>query len=174
MIADPAYVIEWEADGIFLLHQGGEPLPSFDVDATADGSMHLDRVEVAARDETGIFHAVAQEPVRLERGQTVRVSLYWDALIAPDAERTVSVRITDAAGALVAIYDNLPGQGKKPTSWWQEGWKIRDVYYLTVSPQAQLGQGGLDVMVYDSLSSETVPFSDGTEILRLCQVIIDG
>jgi uncharacterized membrane protein len=173
MIADTSYVIEWEADGIFLFRRGGEPLPSFDVDAIADGSMRLDRVEIAAGDEDGVFHTVAQEPVRLERGQKVRVSLYWETLAAPNAERTVSIRIADASGALVAIYDNLPGQGKKPTSWWQEGWKIRDVYYLTVSPQAQLGQGSLDVMVYDSFSGETVPFKGGTEILRLCQVIID-
>jgi hypothetical protein len=172
MIADTAYVIEWEADGIFLFHRGGEPLPSFDVDAIAGESMRLDRVEVAAGDEDGIFHAVAQEPVRLERGQKVRVSLYWEALAPPNAERTVSIRIADASGALAAIYDNLPGQGKKPTSWWQEGWKIRDVYYLTVSPEAQPGQGSLDVMVYDTISSETVPFQGGAEILRLCQVVI--
>jgi uncharacterized membrane protein len=174
MIADISYLIEWEADGIYLFHRGGEPLPAFDVDATVGGSMHLDRVEVAVCDKDGVFHTVAQEPVRLEQGQKVRVSLYWDALYTPNAERTVSIRIADASGALVAIHDNLPGQGKKPTSWWQEGWKIRDVYYLTISPQAQVGQGSLDVMVYDTFSSETVPFEGETEILRLCQVTIDG
>jgi uncharacterized membrane protein len=173
-IADTSYVVEWEADGIYLFHRGGEPLPSFDIDAIADGSMRLDRVEVAACDADGVFHTAAQEPVRLKRGQGVRVSLYWDALVAPNAERTVSVRITDVSGALVAIYDNLPGQGTKPTSWWQEGWEIRDVYYLTVSPQAQPGEGSLDAMVYDSATGETVPFAGETEILGLCQVIIDG
>jgi uncharacterized membrane protein len=172
LIADTSYVVEWEADGIFLFRLGGEPQPSFSVDAVADGSMRLDRVEVAACDEEGIFHTVEQEPVRLQRGQEVRVSLYWEALAPSNAERTVSIRIADAADALVAIHDNLPGQGKKPTSWWQEGWQIRDVFYLTVSPQAQSGRGSLDVMVYDSSTGETVPFDGKAEVLKLCPLIV--
>jgi hypothetical protein len=100
------------------------------------------------------------------------VSLYWEALVAPDAERTVSVRVTDGGGTLAAIYDNLPGQGKKPTSWWEEGWQIRDVYYLGISPQAVPGRGSISVLLYDSLSGEPVAFGDGTEILELCTVVI--
>lgn len=170
LIADPRYTIEWEADGIFVFRRGSEPLPAFEVDAVADSSMRLDRVEVAPSDGDGAFQPVAQEPIDLEPGQRVRVSLYWEALTAPQAERTVSVRIADSSGGLVAIYDNLPGQGKKPTSWWQEGWEIRDVYYLTISPQAQLGPGSLSVLVYDSLSGETLAFDDGREAVTVCEV----
>ena len=172
MIADTRCTIEWEADGIYLFHQGGQPLPPFPVDAVADGTMRLERIEIATSDEDGVYRAATQQPVALAAGQQVRVSLYWEALVAPNAERTVSVRVTDGAGALAAIHDNLPGQGKKPTSWWKEGWQIRDVYYLTVSPQAAAGRGRLGVLVYDSLTGETVPFEDGTEILELCPVTI--
>jgi len=172
MIADTRYTIEWEADGIYLFHQGGQALPSFPVDAVADGTMRLARVEVAASDEDGVYRIATQEPVALAPGRQVRVSLYWEALAAPDAERTVSVRISDSSGALAAIYDSLPGQGKKPTSWWEEGWQIRDVYYLTVSPQAPAGRGSLSVLLYDSLSGETVLFEGGTAILELCPVVI--
>jgi uncharacterized membrane protein len=171
LIADPSYVVEMEADGIFVLRTGGEPLPSFAVDVVADRSMLLERVEVAARDQDGVFRPASEEPVELERGQQVRVSLYWEALAAPDAERTVSVRIVDASGAVVAIQDNLPGQGKKPTSWWKKGWRIRDVYYLTVSPQAQTGAGSLDVLLYDSTTQETVRFEE-TEVLNLSEILI--
>jgi uncharacterized membrane protein len=172
MIADTRYTIEWEADGIYLFHQRGQPLPSFSVDAVADGTMHLERVEVATSDQDGVYRTVAQAPAVMAPGQLVRVSLYWEALVAPDAERTISVRVTDGSGSVVAIYDNLPGQGKKPTSWWEQGWQIRDVYYLTVSPQAQAGRGSLSLLVYDSVSGETAPFEDGTEILELCEVVI--
>jgi hypothetical protein len=111
----------------------------------------------------------------LRPGQQVRVSLYWEALADPGpprshAERTVSVRFADVSGALVAQHDNMPGQGKKPTSWWREGWRIRDVYYLTVSPQARSGRGGLDVLVYDTYSSEAIPWDDGSTILRAIEI----
>ncbi len=172
MIADTRYTIEWEADGIYLFHQGGEPLPSFPVDAVADRTMRLERVEVAPSDEDGIYDTVSQAPVELGQGQQLRVSLYWEALAAPDAERTVSVRVTDRSGAVVGIYDSLPGFGKKPTSWWKEGWRIRDVYYLTVSPQAQAGRGSLSLLMYDSFSGQAVLFEEGSEILELCEVVI--
>ena len=172
MVADTGYVVELEGDGIYLFHQGGEPLPSFDVDAVALDAIRLDRVEVATRDEAGFFRTVDQSPVEVRRGDSIRVSLYWEALDAPGAECTVSVRVADRAGAIAAIYDNLPARGKKPTSWWQEGWKIRDVYYLTLSSQAQLGPASLDVMVYDSYSGETVPFEVVTEILTVCPMRI--
>jgi hypothetical protein len=172
LVADTAYVVEWEADGIYLFHRDGEPLPSFDVEATADGSMRLDRVEVAVRNEDGTFHTVSQEPVRVEQGQQIRVSLYWEALAPPNAERTVSIRIVDASGALVTIHDNLPGQGKKPTSWWQEEWEIRDVYYLTIPADAPAGPANLCVSIYDSFSQETVPFDDGMDVIGILSIEI--
>jgi uncharacterized membrane protein len=168
MLADPSFVVEREADGIYLFHQRGEHLPAIPVQKVAGGSMMLDRVEVAARDEQGFYQSTDGEPIELQRGGQVRISLYWEALAPPTAERTVSVRIADAHGALIAIQDNQPGQGNKPTSWWQTGWQIRDVYYLTVSPDAGSGQASLDVLVYDSHSLEMVPFADGREVIQLC------
>jgi len=172
MIADTRYTIDWEADGIYLFHQDGQPLPSFPVDAVADGTMRLERVDVATGNKDGVYHVASQEPVALQPGQQVRVSLYWEAIATPGAERTVSVRISDSSGALAAVYDNLPGQGKKPTSWWKEEWQIRDVYYLTVSPQALAGPGSLSVLLYDSFSGESVPFEGEIPTLELCQVVI--
>jgi uncharacterized membrane protein len=172
MLADPATVVELEADGIYLFRNGGDPLPAFSIGRVVDGSMELERVEIAVKDGRGFYRTVAQGPVELRRGQGVRVSLYWEALSAPGAERTVSVRVADASGILLAQHDNMPGQGTKPTSWWREGWKIRDVYYLDVSPQSALGPGSLDVLVYDSFSLQIVPFDGGEEILSLCGVIV--
>ena len=173
LVANTDYVVEMEGDGIYLYHRHGAPLPAFPVDRVVGETMRLDRVEVAPLQEDGFYQATAQEPVKLRGGQQVRVSLYWEALAAPDAERTVSVRIVDASGAVIAQHDNMPGQGKKPTSWWREGWEIRDVYYITVPAgpeQAPSVPGGLDVVVYDTFSSEIVPWDDGTEVLRACRI----
>ena len=176
LIADPAYAIELEADGIYLLHQGGDPLPSFVVDRVIDGTMYLERVDVAVSDARGILRAAERRPIELHPNQAVRVSLYWEALAAPGAERTVSVRLFDSFGALVAQHDSLPGEGNKPTSWWQEGWKLRDVHSFQVPPAIQPGEGALEIVVYDSLSSQVMPFSasDGStaDSLRVSNVIL--
>jgi uncharacterized membrane protein len=172
LVADPSLVVEMEGNGIYLLGNHGDPLPSFPVDRVAEGSMRLDRVEVAVLDQGGFFRTVEQEPVELRPGQEVRVSLYWQALAAPSGERTVSVRIADAAGALVAQHDMQPSDGARPTSWWEPGWEFRDVYYLTVSPEAPSGPGSLDIVLYDTYTLDRVPFDDGVEVVSLCTVTL--
>jgi hypothetical protein len=104
--------------------------------------------------------------------------LYWAALAAPNAERTISVRLVDSLSALVAQHDSLPGEGNKPTSWWQEGWKLRDVHYINVPPVIQPGAGAIEIVVYDSYSSKVAPFSalDGStaDSLRVSNVILSS
>ncbi len=168
LLADPSYRVEIEVDDIYVFRRLQRP---FMVNRVAAGTMLLRSVEVAVADEQKILRPVGQSPVQVRPGQQVRVSLYWLALDAPAAERSVSVRIADVSGALVAQQDNWPGQGKKPTSWWEKGWQIRDVYYMTISSQAQPGPASLDVVLYDSFSHEIVPFGRD-EVLHLCDVVI--
>ncbi len=167
LIVDPEMVVEMEVDGIYLIRQGGPQNPAIEVDRTAEEAIHLDRVEVAVADEEGFFQTVTESPLMVVPGQTLRLTLYWEALAAPQAERTVSVRVEDTTGALVAQYDSQPVQASRPTSWWQPGWRLRDVYYLTVGPGAAPGPASLDLVLYDSFSQERVPFDDGDEALQL-------
>jgi hypothetical protein len=171
-IADPSSAIELEGDGAYLFRQGGAPLPAKAVDAVVDGTMLLQRVEVAERGQDRLYRVTGREPIKVHRGQDLRVSLYWQALDAPGAERTVSVRVVDAAGALAAIHDGLPAAGRKPTSWWQEGWKVRDAHYMTISPEAALGAAHLDVVIYDTVTKAVIPFDDLGPVLEAYRVDI--
>ncbi len=175
LLADPGYVVELEADGIYLFRRRvcgalGPCNGTFPVNRTIDHSMYLLGVEVAVQDQAGLLRPVGNAPIELIPGQQLRVDLYWQAVAVPNAERTVSVRIADSSGALVAQHDGWPGQGKKPTSWWQEGWKIRDVHYLAISPEARPGSASLDVLVYDSHSQDIVPYEDGSKVTTVCEV----
>jgi hypothetical protein len=172
MLANSSIVIKMEGDGIYLFRPRGEQLPAFPVDAVAGETMLLERAEVALLGEDGFFHTVTQEPIEIGPGQQARISLYWKALDAVDAERKVSVRIVDTTGALAAQSDSLPARGKQPTSAWHRDLEIRDVHYVTLPPQVQPGPGSLDVVVYDSFSAEIVPFEGGTERLRLRDVVL--
>jgi uncharacterized membrane protein len=170
MVADPDLIVDMEANGVYLLRNGGEPLPSFPVNRIAEEAIKLDRFEIAVADEMGVFRVVDEEPLTVWPGQQLRVTLYWEAIDAPEAERTVSVRVEDETGALVAQKDVMPSNGARPTSWWQPGWNFRDVYYLTIGPTAAPGPATLDVLLYDTFTQERVPFEGGEEVLHLFQL----
>jgi uncharacterized membrane protein len=170
IVADPNYIVEMEGDGAYLIRYRGEQLPAFPVNQTAEDAILLERLEVALLDDSGFYQNTTGEPIVVYPGQALRITLYWRAVAAPDAERTVSVRIEDESGELIAQHDMQPGNGARPTSWWQPGWEMRDVYYLTLSPGAKPGPASLDVLLYDSFTQERVPFDDGSEILQLVEM----
>ncbi len=167
LIVDPEMVVDTEVDGIYLIRQGGAQNPAIEIGQTVDGAIHLDRVEVAVADEAGFFQTVTEAPLPVAPGQMLRVTLYWEALAAPEVERTVSIRVEDAVGSLAAQYDSQPVQASRPTSWWEPGWRLRDVYYLTVSPGAAPGPASLDLVLYDSYTQERALFESGNEKLQL-------
>jgi uncharacterized membrane protein len=169
LMSDTSYTIEAEADGIFLFRKQDW---SFSNRYVVEDTMGLACGQVAVQDKKGGFWPVVERPVELKPGQRVRVSLHWEALADITQERTISVRIADASGRLVAQHDGWPGQGTKPTSWWKKGWTIRDIHYLDVSPDAQPVPGALSVVVYDSYSGEMVPIDGEVQMLRLCEVTI--
>jgi hypothetical protein len=172
MVADPGYIVAEEADGIYLIRQAGEQLPAIPVDKIAEGAIHLERIEVAARDQDGLFHPLVGDTLPLNPGQQVRVTLYWEALVNPEAERTVSVRVADETGWLMAQQDSLPVGGSRPTSWWETGQKIRDVYYLAIPPGVTPGPYSLDLVLYDTYTQEIVPFAGEGDVLELRPVVI--
>ena len=172
MLTNTSLAIAMEGDGIYLFQQGGLSPAACPADTVVDETMLLDRVEVAILEEDGFFHTMPGEPIEVSPGQALRVGLYWKALEASNGERTVSVRIADSAGALIAQSDHMPGNGKMPTSEWQAGLEIRDVHYLTVSPHAEPGATSLDVVVYDSFTGEVMPFEDRSEILHPCDILL--
>lgn len=170
LLADPAINVRREAGDSYLLQRGGEPLPAFPVDRTAEESIHLEKIDVAVAGAGGFYEPLSQQPLRIRPGQTMRVSLYWRALDTPPGERTVSVRLTDQQGAVLAQEDKQPSHGARPTSWWEPGWYFRDIYYLSLPENTSPGPGSLDLNLYDSYTQEWVPFAPGEAPITLLPV----
>lgn len=61
------------------------------------------------------------------------LTLYWEAAVDGTQDYTVFVHWLDAQGSLVGQSDSLPNQGQSPTSIWQKGDGVRDIYRLDVS-----------------------------------------
>jgi uncharacterized membrane protein len=171
-LPDPEFVVEAEAEDIYLFRRGGVPLPAYVMNATAESSIHLDRVELALQDDEGIYVNVCTTPLSMKPGLGLRIYLYWEARDAPGAERSVSLRILDSSGKLLTQDDSMPGRGSKPTSWWDKGWAFRDIYYLVLPSDAAPGSASLEIVLYDTYTIETVPFDRGNGSLVITPVNI--
>lgn len=80
--------------------------------------------------------------------QVVSLSLYWQAMGTPQRDYSVSVRIKDENGHLVAQEDSgNPVLGLYPTSRWPAGERVSDFYELS-SPRTGSGRHRLEVIVY--------------------------
>jgi uncharacterized membrane protein len=169
-LADPTFTPIAETDGIYLFQQGGAGEPSFPSSALAEEALQLQAFAVAVEDAAGIYRPLDQLPLILSPGQSFRVSLYWQALAAPEAERTVSLRAADSTGWLYAQHDGLPAFGSKPTSWWQPGQQVRDVHYLTLAPETPAGPLSLDMLLYDTFSQELISWEDGQQAQHLAEI----
>ncbi len=73
-------------------------------------------------------------PHQVTPRSTVAVTLYWQTDRTPDADYSVFLHATDAAGILQAQQDSHPGQGNFPTSEWQPGAIVVDRHLLTIPP----------------------------------------
>ncbi|MDY6877307.1 MAG: glycosyltransferase family 39 protein [Chloroflexota bacterium] len=65
-------------------------------------------------------------------GETVRLTLYWQGLQRMDVNYTISVQFVDSDWVKAAQQDTWPVGGAAPTSAWQPGEMVKDVYELTV------------------------------------------
>ncbi len=169
-LADPDMKLAAEVDGIFLFQQGETGTPNFLIPAAIEDSIKLEGFNFALLDEMGIYRLQDQLPLAIKAGDTVRIDLYWQALDAPDAERTVSLRMVNDSGWLFAQHDGMPASGSRPTSWWKPKQRIRDVHYLTLAPDTPPGTLDLELVLYDSFSQDIIPWPDGEGALRLAAV----
>lgn len=173
LLADPNMKIVEENDGIFFLQKGISDHPAQPINITYEGQLRLDRVEFATTDDAGFFIPAENELV-VTPGQTIRVSLFWEALADNLGERTISIRLAAADGFLLAQQDHQPAEGIRPTSWWQEGTQVRDIHYLAV-PEGTASQiASIDIVVYDSFVGTIIqPDQNPADVLNLTPVRIE-
>ncbi len=87
-------------------------------------------------------------PRAVQTGATVRVTLYWAALDAPERDYTVSVQLIDPQTLAKAAQLDAPPDS--PTSVWERGEHVTVERMLSVFPDASPGRYRLRVSVYDA------------------------
>jgi hypothetical protein len=93
-------------------------------------------------------------------GDTLHLSLFWEALSHPKKDYTVFVHLVGEDGQIWAQQDSQPVTGYYPTSRWTEGEFVRDQYRLTIQEGAPAGLYTLQVGMYDANTSQRLPVLD--------------
>jgi len=85
---------------------------------------------------------------RFQPGDTLRLTLFWQALANINRDYTVFTHLIDHDGVIWGQKDAWPVDGSYPTSQWTRGEVIEDPYEMVISPETPLGDYRLEVGMY--------------------------
>ena len=95
--------------------------------------------------------------VEFRPGETVQLTLHWQALREMTEDYTVFVHLTQADGQLVSQQDIQPLGGAKPTTSWTPGEVVDDPYELAIPVGASPGTYWLKVGMYSQRTMKRLP-----------------
>lgn len=113
-----------------------------------------------------ISSEVAPSPVKA--GDTLTVTLIWQAVSMPPADYTVFVHLRSAAGKTVAQADSPPQAGAYPTSFWDAGETIVDDHPVLIPDDLPVGDYTVVVGLYRLDTNERLSITlggSGSEIV---------
>ena len=98
------------------------------------------------------WRAERAQPATWRPGTVVPLTLYWQALVTPPHDYSVSLRLFDGAGAARFQIDSQhPVLGTYPTSRWTEGQVVGDYYEVQLPADLPPGDYRWGVVVYRAL-----------------------
>jgi mannosyltransferase len=97
------------------------------------------------------------EETSLKPGDTLHLTLYWQALAEMDTSYTVFTHLLDSDSRIWGQKDSVPGNGTLPTTSWSSGEIITDRYEIAVHPDAQPGRYVLEIGLYDADTGQRLP-----------------
>lgn len=103
------------------------------------------------------------QPTTVAPGEMLTITAYWRCLRETNLDYSIYVHLLGRNGEPIGQMDTYPGLGTYPTSLWQAGELIRDVYQVTISPTAMtptLARVEIGPYLYRQ-EAEPLPMSDG-------------
>ena len=85
---------------------------------------------------------------QIQAGETVRLTLYWQALAEIDVSYTVFTHLLDTDDRIWGQKDSVPGRGQLLTTSWMPGEIIQDEYDIEVSGEAPAGNYVFEIGMY--------------------------
>jgi hypothetical protein len=94
-------------------------------------------------------------------GDTLSLTLWWQALAAPNDERSVLIHVLDSSGAKVAQADGAPARGGRPTMQWRAGETVIDTHPVALPADLPPGEYTLVFGMYRWPSLDRLPLRAG-------------
>jgi len=163
---------------ITLLDGGGAPVGSADLgrlQITAPQRLFNTPViqyRVDARLGDWVVLAGFDAPDQVKPGQSMQVTLVWQALGETDQDYKVFVHLLGPDGRLVAQSDAMPASWTRPTSGWQVGEFVTDPHTLDLKPDLPPGEYRLVAGMYDATTGQRLPVAAGGDRIELIQVLV--
>ena len=158
-LSNPAYELIGDGCDYKVLRRAGAPQIANRRDETFGQFARLLGYSVSVADDQGIFQTAS--PL-LMAGQTVRVTLWWQAATRISRDYTVFVHALDSGGQLAGQHDSPPANGFRPSSQWADQEVVRDIHYLVLSANAAEIEAGL----YDGQTAERLETTNGAAAVR--------
>jgi hypothetical protein len=96
-------------------------------------------------------------------GQTVQLTLEWEAMRAMDEAYKVFVHILGPNGLPFAQQDNEPVNGTYPTTRWQQGERVSDPYAILLPADLAAGEYAVEVGLYRISDLTRLPVLDAEQ-----------
>lgn len=115
---------------------------------------------------------------QLKPGQTLHLTLCWQALVQINESYTVFTHLLDKNNQIWGQKDGIPGNGMRPTTGWAEGEIITDEHHIPIQADAPPGQYILEIGLYDLATGQRLPVmsEDGAVLdnkILLTEVSVD-
>jgi hypothetical protein len=94
---------------------------------------------------------------KVKPGDSLHLTLYWQALKQMEASYAVFTHLLDAEDRIWGQRDGLPDGGEAPTSSWIDGEIITDEYEIMVDPKASPGEYVIEIGMYDPRTGQRLP-----------------
>lgn len=90
------------------------------------------------------------DSLETQPGDSVRLTLYWQALVAMDRDWSIFVHLLDENQISIAQRDVYPGRGLMPTRKWAPGQTLADTYIIPIPETAYAPSAAtLEIGLYD-------------------------
>ncbi len=107
-------------------------------------------------------------------GDSLTLTLWWEALAQPAQDYAVFTHLVLPPDAVWAQKDAQPQNGAAPTSSWEPGQRVEDVYTLTLPDDAPPGVYFVEIGIYDRKTFDRLPVNFSDKGVVLGQVRVEG
>jgi hypothetical protein len=112
-------------------------------------------------------------PERATVGQTITVTLVWQALNETDQGYKVFVHLLGADGQPAAQSDAVPADWTRPTSGWQAGEYVTDIHTLDLKQKLPPGEYRLVAGMY-AANGQRLPVASDGDVIELGKIQVSA